>query len=98
MIPTGIAMALPTGHYCEIKPRSGLALKNGIMVMAGIIDEDFRGQIQVILHNAGDTAFVYQKHDRIAQFIFKKYERVTFMLTHTLPSTDRGCGFGSSGR
>jgi dUTP pyrophosphatase len=99
MLPTGIAMKIPTGYYCEIKPRSGLAFRNGIMVLGGIIDEDFRGQVQIILHNANETDFTYNKHDRIAQFIFKKYEKANFLITTTLPTTQRGeGGFGSSGR
>jgi dUTP pyrophosphatase len=99
MIPTGIAMKIPEGYYCEIKPRSGLALKYGLMVMAGVIDCDFRGHVQIILHNSGETDFTYNKHDRIAQFIFKKYEEANFLITTCLPTSQRGeGGFGSSGR
>ncbi len=98
MIPTGISMSIPDGYYCEIMPRSGLALKYGIIVLAGVIDSDYVQEIKVILYNSGDIDYMYCKGDRIAQFVFKKYERAEFKLVDNLLQTDRGAGFGSSGR
>jgi dUTP pyrophosphatase len=98
-ISTGIALSCPLGHYGRIAPRSGLAYKFGIDVFAGVVDEIYRGEIGVILFNAGDQDFEYKKGDRIAQIIFTPYERVHFEQIEELDETDRGeKGFGSSGR
>lgn len=99
-INTGIAVEFPSYCYGRVAPRSGLALKKGISVGAGVIDSSYRGTIQVILFNHGNEDFVVNPGDRIAQLIFEKIytpelEEVTI---ETLTTTDRGTGgFGSTG-
>lgn len=98
MISTGIAIALPTKHFGRIAPRSGLALKNGIDVLAGVIDEDYRGEVKVILYNSGDEDFTINKGDRIAQLIIQSYLAPVLEVTNTLDDTVRSeGGFGSTG-
>lgn len=101
MISTGISMAIPQGYYGHICPRSGLALKQGIDVLGGIIDSGFRGVVQVILINHShipDDLFEVKAGDRIAQIIIKKCEEVEWLEVKELPPADRGdAGFGSSG-
>ena len=99
-IPTGIAIALPHGYECQVRPRSGLALKNGVTVLntPGTIDEDYRGEISVILVNHGRDAFVVERGARIAQAVFARYERVRLDPADSLESSERGAGgFGSTG-
>src|SRR6056300_774589 len=76
LIKTNIAISIPEGYYGRIAPRSGLAYKNGIDVMAGVIDADYRGDIGVILYNTGDRPFHFQEKDRIAQLIIEKYHSI----------------------
>lgn len=103
-VPTGIAIALPEGHEGQVRPRSGLARKHGIsMVNApGTIDEDYRGEVQVLLINLGREPYVIQPGDRIAQLIVAPVTRVHIATaTHAdeLGATTRGdSGFGSTGR
>lgn len=100
LIPTGLALALPEGYEAQIRPRSGLALKNGLSVLnsPGTIDADYRGEVQVILANLGNEDFVVTRGMRIAQMIVAAYERVTWQQVDTLPETERGAGgFGSTG-
>lgn len=100
LIPTGLCVALPPDHELQIRPRSGLALKHGITVLnaPGTIDADYRGEIGVILHNAGRTAFVVQRGDRIAQAVLAPVLRAVWAESETLGETDRGAGgFGSTG-
>ena len=100
LIPTGIAVALPAGHEWQIRPRSGLALRDGILVAnaPGTIDEDYRGEVQVILLNAGAEAFVVQRGMRIAQAVLAPVVRGRFVEVRQLPGTGRGeQGFGSTG-
>lgn len=89
----------PSDYYLRIAPRSGLALKNGIDVLAGVIDCDYRGEIKVILQNNGNENFIITKGDRIAQAILTKISRFTeIILTDILEDTIRGeGGFGSTG-
>jgi dUTP pyrophosphatase len=99
-VPTGIAIALPHGFECQVRPRSGLALRNGITVLntPGTIDEDYRGEIQVILVNLGEEPFVVERGLRIAQAVFARYERIRFDEVATLDESARGAGgFGSTG-
>lgn len=98
LISTGVSVKIPPGYYAEIKPRSGLALNRGISVLAGVIDSDYRGIIQIILYNSGTNNYEYSKGDRIAQLIFKKYEKVVFKQVSDLGISIRSDGFGSSGR
>lgn len=100
LIPTGLAVALPPGYELQIRPRSGLALRHGIIVpnSPGTIDEDYRGEIQVIVLNAGDTPFTVTRGTRIAQAILAPVVRATWHEVPTLDDTGRGAGgFGSTG-
>ena len=99
LIPLHLSIQLPVGTYGQIAPRSGLALKHGIQVGAGIIDEDYRGNVGVLLFNMSDKTFVYQKGDRIAQLIVKSYESPEMVQVDQLVDSVRGHGgFGSSGK
>ncbi|WP_051002479.1 dUTP diphosphatase [Magnetospirillum molischianum] len=98
LVKTGIAGAVPSGFYARIAPRSGLALKHGIDVLAGVVDEDYRGEIGVILINTGQTSFVVKAGDRIAQLIVEQIGRPAPIEVDDLPDTVRGAGgFGSTG-
>lgn len=98
LIKTGIAVALPPTLYGRIAPRSGLAYKHGIDVLAGVIDCDYRGDIGVILLNTGDKPFLVSHGDRIAQFILEHASTRTFKEMQSLPDTVRGTsGWGSTG-
>lgn len=100
LVPTGLAIALPPNHELQIRPRSGLALKHGILVpnAPGTIDEDYRGELQVIVMNAGDTPFLIERGMRIAQAVLAPVVRAEWSEVETLDDTDRGAGgFGSTG-
>ena len=100
LIPTGLAIALPPGHELQIRPRSGLALRSGIVVAnsPGTIDEDYRGEVQVILLNAGEAPFMVERGMRIAQAVLAPVVRVVWREATTLDATGRGTGgFGSTG-
>ena len=98
LISTGIAVKLPQGVYGRVAPRSGLAVKNGIQVGAGVIDADYRGEVKVLLFNHGDMQFNVNVGDRIAQLICEKYEAPEVTLVTSLDETNRGeGGFGSTG-
>lgn len=97
-IRTGIRLAIPEGYYGRIAPRSGLAVKNGIQVLAGVIDAGYRGEILVCLHNSGAAPLPVATGDRIAQIIFERCHSAEFAPCETLPASQRGeGGFGSSG-
>lgn len=100
-VPTGIAIALPPGYECQVRPRSGLAARHGIgMVNApGTVDEDYRGEIFVLLVNHGSEPFTIERGERIAQAVIARYERIEWEEVSSLPETGRGAGgFGSTGR
>ncbi len=103
-VPTGLAMALPAGHEGQVRPRSGLAAKHGVTVLnaPGTIDEDYRGEVEVILINLGREPFTIQRGDRIAQLVVAPVTRIRVELADdaaSLGSTERGGGgFGSTGR
>ncbi|MBI0536693.1 dUTP diphosphatase [Roseomonas sp. KE2513] len=100
LIPTGLRVALPPGHEWQIRPRSGLALKHGIVLpnSPGTIDEDYRGEVQVILLNAGNEPFRVERGMRIAQAVLAPVTRAVFEEVLELPDTPRGTGgFGSTG-
>lgn len=99
LIKTNISMAIPSGYYGRIAPRSGLAYKNGIDVLAGVIDSDYRGDIGVILYNTDKKLdFGVRKGDRIAQIIFETCYPATFSQKSILTDTVRQAGgFGSTG-
>jgi dUTP pyrophosphatase len=97
LVPTGISLAIPSGCYGRIAPRSGLALKFGIDVGAGVIDWDYRGEIKVLLFNHSDEDFHVNVNDRIAQLILEKIETPQVIIVEELPETLRGDkGFGST--
>ncbi len=100
LIPTGFAIALPAGFELQVRPRSGLALKHGIIVpnAPGTIDEDYRGEVCVIVMNAGDASFTVTRGMRIAQAVLAKVPRVAWHEVVSLDETERGAGgFGSTG-
>ncbi len=100
MIPTGISIALPAGFEAQIRPRSGLAAKNGVTVLntPGTIDADYRGEIKVILINFGQDAFTVERGMRIAQMVIARHETVSWAVVGSLEETARGAGgFGSTG-
>lgn len=98
LISTGIAMASPPHTYVRIAPRSGLATKFGIDVLAGVIDEDYRGEVKVILINLGDEPLTIKHGDRIAQAIVELVVPVETAVVDELPETVRGAGgLGSTG-
>jgi dUTP pyrophosphatase len=101
LVPTGMAIALPTGYEAQVRPRSGLAAKHGVTVLnsPGTIDADYRGELKVILINHGEVPFEIRRGDRIAQMVVAPVSSVTFDLKETLDETLRGSGgFGSTGR
>ena len=100
LVPTGIKIALPKGFEAQVRPKSGLALKNGITVLntPGTIDEGYRGEICVIVVNHGKQAFKVEKGNKIAQMVFNKVEKAEFEEVEELDDTTRGeNGFGSTG-
>ena len=100
MIPTGWRIALPAGFEAQVRPRSGLALRHGILIpnAPGTIDADYRGEIQVILMNAGSADFEIGRGDRIAQLVVAPVVRPDWVEVETLDGTDRGeGGFGHTG-
>jgi dUTP pyrophosphatase len=101
LIPTGIKLALPAGFEAQIRPRSGLAIEHGISVVntPGTIDEDYRGEIKVIMINFGEEPFIVKRGERIAQMVINKIERVEFVKVLDLDETSRGVGgFGHTGK
>lgn len=100
LIKTGIVLEIPSGYYGRIAPRSGLAFKHGIDVMAGVIDSDYRGEIGVILYNTDNiNDFIFEIGDKIAQIIFEKYYDFDIVESKELDKTQRGNGgFGSTGK
>jgi len=101
LIPTGLAIELPKGYEAQIRPRSGLALKDGVTVLnsPGTIDADYRGEIGVILINFGQNPFSVRRGARIAQLVVCSVERVAFIKSERLTGSERGPrGFGSTGR
>lgn len=100
LVKTGLFLELPQGIECQVRPRSGLAFKNGITVLnaPGTIDADYRGEVGVILINLSNEEFTIQDGERIAQLVFAKHKQVEFIEVQTLSETERGAGgFGSTG-
>jgi dUTP pyrophosphatase len=101
LIPTGLAIALPAAHEGQVRPRSGIALKHGITVLnaPGTIDEDYRGEVSVLLINHGQEPFVVERGLRIAQLVVCPVTKVAPVLVEELDDTERGAGgYGSTGR
>ena len=99
-VPTGLFLEIPLGFEIQIRPRSGLAIKNGITVLntPGTIDADYRGEIGVILINHSDTQFLIKDGDRIAQLVLTRVEKIDWECVDSLTVTERGeGGFGSTG-
>ncbi len=100
-VATGFAIAIPPGHEVQVRPRSGLALKHGITCLntPGTIDEDYRGEVKVILANLGSEAFEVRRGERIAQLVPAPVLKAEFEEVENLDETHRGAGgFGSTGR
>ena len=100
LIPTGIYIELPEGYECQIRRRSGLALKHGVTVLntPGTIDADYRGEIGVILINLSDTPFVVNDGERICQMVVTRYDKVDWVRVEALDDSVRGAGgFGHTG-
>ncbi len=101
LVPTGLFLEIPEGYEAQIRPRSGLAIQQGITCLntPGTIDSDYRGEVKVILINLGQQSHAIQPGDRIAQMVFNKVEQVRFELAVNLEETDRGTGgFGHTGK
>ena len=101
LVPTGIALAISQGWEGQIRPRSGLALRDGFTVLntPGTIDSDYRGEVKVLLVNLGSEPVTIRRGDRIAQIVFCPVARATLRRVDVMPATGRGeGGFGSSGR
>ena len=101
LIPTGLFIAIPENTEVQIRPRSGLAVKNNISVLntPGTIDSDYRGELKVILYNHGDKEFIINNEDRIAQMVLVPIIKASFEEVENLPKTIRGeGGFGSTGK
>lgn len=99
-VATGFAMAIPAGYEVQVRPRSGLALKNGITCLntPGTIDADYRGEVKVILANLGSEPFAVKRGERIAQLVPAKVQGASFAEVAELDETERGAGgFGSTG-
>ena len=100
LIPTGLHIALPEGYEAQIRPRSGLAIKNGITTLntPGTIDSDYRGDVGVILVNLSHEDFIVKPGERIAQMVINKFEQAEFEVVEELDETERGeGGFGHTG-
>ena len=100
LVPTGVFMELPVGYEAQVRPRSGLALKHGITVLntPGTIDAGYRGEVGVILINAGENNFTIARGDRIAQMVIQQLTDVQLVSAEALSETARGAGgFGSTG-
>ena len=101
LVKTGLFLEIPVGYECQVRPRSGLALKKGISVLnsPGTIDADYRGEVGVILVNLSNETYVVEDGERIAQLVFAKFEQADWVVTEELSETHRGAGgFGSTGK
>ena len=100
LIPTGLKIAIPAGYECQVRPRSGLALKHGITVLntPGTVDADYRGELGVLLVNLSAEDFVVNDGERIAQLVFARHEQCVFVSVDELDATERGeGGYGHTG-
>ena len=99
LIPTGLAFEIPPGYYGRVAPRSGLAARHGIDVLAGVIDADYRGECRVLLVNLGEMAVSFEAGERIAQLIIERAAPCEYAWAEELGETERSSGgFGSTGR
>lgn len=98
LVPTGISVEIPVGYYGRIAPRSGLAVRHGIDTLAGVVDSDYRGEVNVLLINLGAEGVTLNAGDRIAQLIIEQAAPADYQWSEVLDQTDRGeGGFGSTG-
>ena len=98
LVPTGLAVAIPEGYYGRVAPRSGLATKNGLDVLAGVIDADYRGEIRCLLLNTGEAPIHLPAQSKICQLIIEKIITPAAIWADEISETDRGSGgFGSTG-
>lgn len=98
-IPSGIELAIPVGWYGRISDRSGWAANHGITTFAGVVDSDFRGEVNIVVSNQGPHCFIIKPGDRMAQIIFERYYPAVFEPALVLPESNRGkAGLGSTGR
>lgn len=100
LVPTGLVMELPDGVECQVRPRSGLALRHGLTLpnSPGTIDPDYRGELKVILQNLGKEPVALARGERIAQLVFARFEAPDVLETDAVSGTERGVGgFGSTG-
>lgn len=97
-VSTGISIRVPKNTYGRIAPRSGLAVKHGIDVLAGVVDFDYTGEVKVILYNTSDEDYFVKKGDRIAQLILERMETPEVEVVLELSETSRTGGFGSTGK
>ena len=98
VVGTGIAIAIPPGHYGRVAPRSGLAGKRGIDVLAGVVDSGYRGEVGVVLQNLSDEDFPFKKGDRVAQLILEQCNTIGWVELDELEDSVRSDGgFGSTG-
>lgn len=100
MIPTGLCVQIPVGYEIQVRPRSGLAWKQGVTVInaPGTIDADYRGEIKILLINHSDEECTISDGDRVAQLVIQKVEQIQWLEVHELESSDRGAGgFGHTG-
>lgn len=99
VVSTGVRVMIPEGHYGRIASRSSLAIKFGIMVGGGVIDQDYRGEVMVLLYNSGLLPFLIDVGDRVAQLILEKITISEVQVVESLTTTSRGeDGFGSTGK
>jgi dUTP pyrophosphatase len=100
LVPTGVAIAVPRGHEAQVRPRSGLALRHGLVLpnAPGTIDSDYRGEVKVIVWNLGDQPFAVRRGDRIAQLVVAPVAEAEWEEVAALDETHRGAGgFGHTG-
>lgn len=98
LVSTGVSMEIPSGYYGRIAPRSGLAVSKGLDIMAGVIDNDYRGEVKILVINLGQEAIVIHDGDKIAQMIFERSEQLVLTPKNALAPSARGAGgFGSTG-
>lgn len=101
VVPTGVAVAVPEGWAGFVQPRSGLAARHGVTCLnaPGLIDAGYRGEVMVVLVNTDpEAAYEVRRGDRIAQLVIQRVEQAAFTPVDRLPESDRGGGFGSTGR
>jgi dUTP pyrophosphatase len=101
LVPTGLFLEIPVGYEAQIRPRSGLAIKNGITILnsPGTIDSDYRGEVCIILINMSEEDFVISNGERICQMVITKHEKAVWISVDNLIETDRGeGGFGHTGK